>query len=475
VELPSYKFQILFARSGKYEKRAYAFIPEDEGIIKTNVSKVEIFDLYEDKFKPYGNLGDVERFLKKKNFATNEEKVKEVFYYIRHAYFTNYLEAFVLDEAKIMYPYDLYGNKPIVFNKDEEFVKFFAAFLKDNKIDYEIIIGTKRFNGDIKDLLLEGNIDFILKINTENPVYIDGFDPFATPNQISPFLENTNAYALKVVNRKHIEDIKTVKLPISSYTDNNSTENTELTISPDFSKINVSRFFTSKGQTKLEEQDSKLMYFDYVYEDHAKYETTPILDRVRNKKNKAKYKTEYNALLKKLKVKQQEKSKQRTAGEYALEINDYSFEILNNGRFGKDDSFEYKENFTLGNDLIKTAGKNYIVEIGKMLGSQVDLGKKEMDRTNNIYMSNARSYNYNFILNIPEGFTVSGLENLTYNVENETGGFKSIASVENNKLAINIQKYYKHNYEPNGNWKKMVAFLEAASQFTQSKILLKKE
>src|SRR5690606_31658938 len=90
VELPSYKFQVLFARSGKYEKKAYAFIPEDVNTVKTNVSKEEIFNLYEDKFRPYGDLGDVERFLKKKTFSTNEEKVKEVFYYIRHAYYTNY-------------------------------------------------------------------------------------------------------------------------------------------------------------------------------------------------------------------------------------------------------------------------------------------------------------------------------------------------------------------------------------------------
>src|SRR5690606_13314689 len=203
--------------------------------VKTNVSKEEIFNLYEDKFRPYGDLGDVERFLKKKTFSTNEEKVKEVFYYIRHAYYTNYVEAFVMDESNIMYPFELYGKNPIIFNNEVDFVRFFTAFLKDNKIDYEIIIGTKRYNGAIKDLLMEGNISFILKVNTEKPVYIEYFDPYATPNQISPLLENTDAYTLKVVDRKHIEDIETIKLPSSTYKENSSTEKTELTIAPDFS------------------------------------------------------------------------------------------------------------------------------------------------------------------------------------------------------------------------------------------------
>src|SRR5690606_29819912 len=68
VEVPSYRCQVLLARAGKYEKRAYAFISEDANTIKTNVSSEELFNLYEDKFRPLGNLGDVERFLKKKNF-----------------------------------------------------------------------------------------------------------------------------------------------------------------------------------------------------------------------------------------------------------------------------------------------------------------------------------------------------------------------------------------------------------------------
>ena len=193
------------------------------------------------------------------------------------------------------------------------------------------------------------------------------------------------------------------------------------------------------------------------------------------KKRKEKYKKEYAALLKKLKDKQQQTIKERTAGEYNLKIEDYSFKILKNGRFGKEDSFEYEEEFTIGNDLIKTAGKNYILDIGKILVSQIDLSTKEKGRTNNIYMSYPRSFNYQIIVNIPDGYSVSGLENLTSNVENETGGFTSKASIEGNKLVVDIQKFYKHNYEPNSNWQKMVAFLEAASQFTQSKILLKKE
>lgn len=475
VELPSYKFQVNFARTGKYEKKAYAFIPKEADSIKTAVVKSEIFEFYEDKFRPYGNLGGVERFLKEKNFSTNEEKVKAVFYYIRHAYFTNYIEAFIVSDAKIMYPFDYYGKNPIFFQKEEEFIRFFAAFLKDNKIDYEILIGTKRFNGNIKDLLLESNVNFLLKINTEKPIYIEYFNHFANVNLISPQLESTEAYALKVANRKKIEDIQTITLPTSTYQDNNTTEKLTLNLNSDFSAINVKRHSIYKGHNKVAEQRDRLNFYDYVYEDYDKYETKSLLDKVKKKKLKEKYQKEFDALISKLKDKQKESFQKQTSREYDLELSDYDFSIEKNGRFGKSDTFEFKESFSLANNLIKKAGKNYIIQIGKLIGTQVDLDEKQKQRTNNVYMNHPRSFINEITLTIPEGYTVAGLDKLNTKVDNTTGAFISTATVDGSTLTIKTEKCYKNYYEPNSNWTQMVDFLEAAYQFTQEKILLKKQ
>ena len=66
IELPAYKFQVNFARTGKYEKKAYTFISSDANVIKNSVKKEDIFNFYEDQFKPSGKLNDVQRFLKDK-------------------------------------------------------------------------------------------------------------------------------------------------------------------------------------------------------------------------------------------------------------------------------------------------------------------------------------------------------------------------------------------------------------------------
>ncbi len=61
-------------------------------------------------------------------------------------------------------------------------------------------------------------------------------------------------------------------------------------------------------------------------------------------------------------------------------------------------------------------------------------------------------------------------------MDNSTGAFLSSAEIrDNQELIINTSKQYKTYYEPNSNWSKMISFLDEANQFTNEKILLKKE
>ena len=79
----------------------------------------------------------------------------------------------------------------------------------------------------------------------------------------------------------------------------------------------------------------------------------------------------------------------------------------------------------------------------------------------------------NFV--IPDGYIVSGLDKLNKSVDNEAGSFESTAKVENNVLVITTLKKYKTNYQPNSNWNLVLEFIDAADQFTNEKILLKKK
>ncbi|MCW4470876.1 DUF3857 domain-containing protein [Flavobacterium sp. MFBS3-15] len=476
AELPCYKFQVYFARSGKFEEMATAYLPAKEDIIKQTVSKEEILNYYETKFRPYGDIGDIKDFLKKKTFKSNAEKVREVYYMTRHAYYTRYIEAFIADDTKIINPYEVYAyyKNPVFLRSEQEFINHFMVFLKDQKLDYDIIVATPRVNGSIKDLLIENNASVMLRVNAEEPVYLQFFTPYTNADQVNFTIEDSDAYVLKVSKGKKVTDIETIKLPASSYKDNFTKEVVNVALAPDFTSMKINRESSLCGHNKDYEQGDKMYFFDYVYEDYNKYGTEQLLELVRNKKRKEQYTKEFNALKEKLKEKQKKEFEESVETEYGFGIDDHSLEITDTGRFGKAMPFTFKETFTIKDNLIKKAGGNYVFEIGKLIGEQIDLEDKEQNRTNNIYMSFPRSFEEEISMAIPEGYTVTGLDKLNKKVENAAGGFVSTATVEGNTLKVKAYKYYTKSYLPNSNWKDMVAFLDAAYQFTQEKVLLKK-
>ncbi len=473
VELPCYKFQVFFARSGKFEERAAAFLSDKEKIVKSTVTKEDVFNYYDSKFLADGNVSQINAFLKGKTFKNDEEKIREVYYFTRHQYFTQYVEAFVAKEANIFYPFELYPNA-IFFNSEEQFIRYFMNFLKKSDISYDIIVGTARFDGDIEDLLIQKNVSILLRVNTKNPLFLEFFTPFTSADQFNYNLENTKAYLLEVSKGKKIIDAATITLPGSTKDDNINRTVTQLSLQEDLASFKVTRDNSFFGHYKESQQSNLLNFYDYVYEDYKKYGNSSLMELVKNKNKRAQYTKEFNAIIAKSKENQKEGFTKATKEEYEIDIEEYSMEIKNTGRFGKNEPMQYSENFLIKDHFIKKAGNNIMVELGKFLTSQIETSKKEKERTNNIYMTFPRQIEQEIQFDIPAGYSVSGLEKFNKKVENETGGFISTAVQEGNKIVIKTTKYYTNYYEPNSNWKKMLDFLEVSYQFTQEKVLLKK-
>jgi hypothetical protein len=282
VELPCYKFQVFFARSGKFEERAKAFLSEKEKDVKSTVTKEDIFNYYDSKFLAEGNVSQINDFLKGKNFKDDEEKIREVYYFTRHQYFTQYVEAFVAKDANIFYPFELYPNA-IFFNTEEHFIRHFMFFLKKNDISYDIVVGTDRYNGDIKDLLIQQNVSILLRVNTPKPIFLEFFTPFTSADQFDFNLENTKAYLLQVSKGKKIIDAESITLPSSTKNDNINRSVIKISLKEDLASFDINREQSLFGHYKEGEQSDKLYFFDYVYEDYKKYGNTPLMELVKNK------------------------------------------------------------------------------------------------------------------------------------------------------------------------------------------------
>ncbi len=478
AEVPAIKMQVYFARSGKFENQAMAFLPENEKIIKSTVSQNEILDLYDTRFRPTGRIGDVNDFLKGKTFHSNAEKVTAVYYYMRHYYLTRFIEAMIADKTNITKysPYENYGY-PVFIQNQKQFVRHFTRFLSRNKIPYDIVVATKRYNGNIKDLLIESNVDLVVRVNTKNKLYASFFSPHTNINEMSPYLEGTDVYLLSPSKYGKLVGIKGGKLPSSTYKDNLSFKEYALKLNDDFSEINLDIKTKLKGFSKVDEQYDRMIFSDYVYQDYKKYDTKDLISLIKGKKNRQQTKEKFAAVIKKIKDKQKKYFKEQAEAELTVgedDIDAYSYKIEKTGRYKFADNFVYSESYKLKNHYIKKAGPNYILEIGKFIGGQVKIKDKNRERDANIYMTNPRSYDYKIILEIPEGYKVVGLDKLNKNVDNTTGAFISTAKVVENKLIIETSKQYKHNFEPKENWNLMLAFLDEANQFYNEKVLLKK-
>lgn len=472
VELPCYKFQVVFCKSKSDAEYADAFLSEKEKIVKKIVNKEDIFEYYDKKFEPYGDIDLEKEFLENKNFTTDEEKIREVYYLARHHYYTQYIESQVVKSEKIFYPQNLYHGT--YFSKESYFINHFMKFLKKINIDYDIVVATDRENGAIEDLLIQENVKLLLKVNTPKPMYLEYFTAFSSVEQFNYNIENSKAFILQVSKGKKIVDAETVTLPASTAQENVSNTITNISLNEDLAGLKVKRLSSFLGHFKESEQADKMYYFDYVNEDYAKYGTQGPIESVKNKKEKAKYTKEYAALVATYKEKQKEELKKTVSEEFDFDIDSLDFSIKSTGRFGSKTPFSYEEIFEIKNNLIKKAGDNIIVEIGKMITSQIEIDKKEKERKNNIYLPFPRSFENEIIFEIPAGYLVSGIEKLNKKIENETGLFISSAAISGSKLIIKTKKQYNNYYEPNKNWSKMIDFLDGAYQFTQEKILLKK-
>ena len=362
-----------------------------------------------------------------------------------------------------------------LFRDDKQFVTLFTQFLKKQGIDYEVIVAKRRYDGTIDDLLIEQNVDIVLKVHTETPLYLDLFGIHTNVNQYSPLIEDTEIFALTHTNNK-IDNIKRGKLPVSSHTDNETKNEIHVIVNDDFSTLNIQTTSSFTGHAKEKNQYDVLSYYDYVYEDYEKYETKLLVDRIQNKKEKQRIGKEMDALLKKLKEKQKERLEAEVKRELSLsEVEDYSYEINSTGRYGFGIPFAYSQSFTTANEFIKKAGPNYILEAGRFIGGQITLEDKERTRTVDIHTDNPRSFVNYITIEIPDGYTVAGLDKLQMHIDNAAGAFISTAEMKDGKLEVITKKYYKNNREKAADWGLMMEFLDAASLFQNEKVLLKKK
>jgi hypothetical protein len=109
-----------------------------------------------------------------------------------------------------------------------------------------------------------------------------------------------------------------------------------------------------------------------------------------------------------------------------------------------------------------------------LTGAQIKIKKEDRTRNYPVNIKYMSSTVYNINFTVPAGYTLKGWEGLNKTTQNDFASFTTTAKMENNVLTIQAKQLFKKTNVEAANWPSIVAILDAVYNFSQSKLLLKK-
>jgi hypothetical protein len=375
------------------------------------------------------------------------------------------------------YEEDLLYNRQYQYGLDNErFVLNFSRFLQKKKISHDVLITTPRSLCDVKDLVLKSDVTYLIRVNTPKPFYIGQFGRYSQFSDVYPAYQGANAYAINMAKKTRERTIKPISIPATQSGDNLTNTSLQLSFAPEQpERLKVKRAVVATGQNRLQEMSTVVTPYEYLYDCRPEQYGIALYEK-RSLGKKAKAEVDQKIAQRKEQDNKDRVSRLTEELEQTLgtKVASYDgFELQQTGLWYEQPGLKYQDEFTL-EELLESNGPHLMLPIGKLIGSQVALKKEELTRKDDVYMTAARSFKHTITITVPPGYELKGLDKLNANVTNATGGFVSTAVLNNNQLTLTVHKYYAHNFEKAASWPDMVAFLEAAYQFSQQKVLFRK-
>jgi len=363
--------------------------------------------------------------------------------------------------------------------------QFAFISLLEFKRDLELLIVSGRNSYHRDNLFSVADLSVLVRTTGPNPQYFTFGDALCFQNTIPYYLQGEKAKVYPFDSKSllggkllfiEMKESSTITLPSTDHKTNTQSET--ILVTPDASDLllmNVNRKVSTNGNLKKDEQASLMIYEELALQTSPTVGRTDdlITQHIDKSKERKKEADEIRILLEKARVKHKEDFENEIQRVYDIKAKELKrFKITNFG-LSEGSPFDFEEEFVM-EGWSKKAGNNYIVDIGKFIATQISIDKDQRQRTKDVYMPFPRSFNYRIEFTIPSGYSADGIEKLNMIVENEAGAFKSVAKQNDNKLIIDINKYYLHSFEPASKWPLILNFLDKAIEFNQQKILLKK-
>ncbi|MEO6814368.1 MAG: DUF3857 domain-containing protein [Ginsengibacter sp.] len=405
---------------------------------------------------------------------SDEEKAAQLYYTLRYTKLLNF------DINRLAEKIDM-GN--IMFNR-----LAFPLFctLKAAGLDPAILITNDRTGMrmsevmDADDLLSTAYLTGANKFLSLKTIYDI---PFSVHEEIEG-INNTKSFTfnhpMAVMSMNKMLSLTNIgsgpNVPVSTADKNARIENLKLSLTADKNNLSVGRSTTLKGYYKADAQRKLILYEDfYESERKAFNDDKSLLEQLEDGRKSKKYVDEVKSAFADARSKQKDAFIKEANDWFNQEVTDLkNYKTDNLGVRHTAPDFIYSSSFNLAG-LVKKAGNNIIIEIGKIQGQQLVIKEDQRKRDMDIFMPFARSIEYNIQLEIPDGYTAEGISALNKNVKTNAGFFTSEASATDKIVSLKIKKHYLHNFEPAKNWNNLIAFMDAANEWGNTKLLLKKK
>ena len=267
-----------------------------------------------------------------------------------------------------------------------------------------------------------------------------------------------------------------ITIPVSQAEDNKSVN--DMVVKLDGTKLDISRKVTYSGEQKMYGQslvspDNTLFgssqleaYWRYLkYDDKDPYSCY-------TKKESAELKGAFNEYQK------------NAIDPFKAEISSYhDGDPVQVGGYGVDcvgirrdsSNFVYHVDYVM-DGMVKRAGNNYLLSVGKLIGSSLKLEGKDRERIDDVWRKMAFVDEWNIEIPLPKGYKVSAeaLKKIETSVANECGEFTVKATAGNESVKVYVRKCFAHRVEPVSNWSKLLALVDARSAFADKQMVIAK-
>ncbi|MDB5251594.1 MAG: hypothetical protein JWP27_763, partial [Flaviaesturariibacter sp.] len=454
LEMPSVKFQVIYAKKSSNE---YMFV-NDQKDLRKDLTEAE----FSDKARLFWFSGDnssvpadwkvdyddeikaIYKAMKKRNItdAPNDDYVRKAYYTIR--------------------------GKTLFRNwSDYAFAKVFAGLLDKKNIPYEVVATSSNILTGINNLAFVKEIVWVIKYN--NKYYSNPYEHL-NPGEIPLWLNGNRAVAFGNAPKA---TAAAIVLPVADTASNSLQHIIKTSLTADNAGLVVDEGRQATGIVKGELMDDILALTPFMENDFRNFDGESLYEGL-NPKDRTEAETEMTAQKKEWKEDKPKMMKAMIEEDYNHEVaGDVVFKVANDGRSFKKQALTFNQKYTLTGMTAK-AGSDIVLSLPAMIGDQSQIRKEERARQSAADLGYARTLQWSISFTIPAGYTVQGLEKLNQRVANEAASFTAAVAVQGTELVLTVKKVYNTKYLEVSKWPLLVQVLDAAFNWSQSKVVLKK-